>query len=346
MRGLLRRGAAAGLAVAIMWTSALFGAPVASAAPGKFPGADAAISTETSSSNPDAPESTPGAPTNSTSYPLSGEDFSLTVSPTRLAILSDQLAAAHQFLVINQGQSPLDVVVQKRNFVGSPDGSLTFQDEAPWSASEWVTVTPTDFRVEPGTAQTITVTVDVPVEPETGDHQVALVFLVPSGETDANIKINRGVATPIYLTVPGPIDNSATIGNLVVPGFATGGPIDINATVTNTGTVHRDFRDGAPLTVDTAGDAAPFPDFTVIRGSVRDISTTWEPPLMCICHPSITFVNADGTVQTVTARVIVFPLHLLIIAMGVLALIALLVYVRKRKPAPRHGIETGRSDDT
>jgi hypothetical protein len=275
----------------------------------------------------DPPAPTGDTPTNSTSYRPALTEFSLTVSPTRLVVGPADIRSTPEVLVVNRGQVPVEVNVQQRDFTGGTDGSLVFQKHAPYSASSWVSVSPTKFRVAPGAAQHVSASITVPSGPEPGDHQVALVFLVPAGHTSANIKINRGVATPMYITVPGPTDDSASITDLTGAGFVLGGgTVDLTAKVHNNGTVHRDFRAETRLTVDASGTPSAFPDFTVIRSSTRDIATTWDPPLLCVCHPTVSFRNADGTVQTATVRVIVFPLYLLGILVG--ALLVLFVGLR------------------
>jgi archaellum component FlaG (FlaF/FlaG flagellin family) len=275
----------------------------------------------------------PSTPTVSTSYAPVPSEFALMVSPTRIAVAQADTGKPAQILVVNRGHSPVPVTAQERDFTGGADGSLAFQDKAPYSASEWVTVTPASFVIAPGATQVVTAAIVVAADPEPGDHQVAIVFLVPAGQTEANVKINRGVATPVYITVTGPTDDSASLSDLSAPGFTIGGGVDVSAKVHNTGTVHRDFRGATVLSVDAAGGDAAFPDFTVIRGATRDISTTWEPPLICVCHPRISFVNADGSVQTVVARVIVFPFHLLGILLVVLALIVLVVRRNRKRRA-------------
>jgi hypothetical protein len=275
----------------------------------------------------DPPAPTGDTPTNSTSYRPAPSEFSLTVSPTRLVVGPADIGSTPEILVVNRGHSPVEVDVQKRDFTGGADGSLVFQKHAQYSASSWVTVSPTTFRVAPGAAQKVTSSITVPPGPEPGDHQVALVFLVPAGQTSANIRINRGVATPVYITVPGPTDDSASITDLTATGFVLGGGIvDLTAKVHNNGTVHRDFRAETRLNLDASGSPSAFPDFTIVRGATRDIATTWDPPLLCVCHPTVSFRNADGSVQTATVRVIVFPLYLLGILVG--ALLVLFVGLR------------------
>lgn len=287
----------------------------------------------------EAPASEPGAPsgvspTNPTSYSPIPEDFSLTISPTRLVVSQTETDSVSEFLVVNRGRVAMPVTVQKRNFAGGSDGALLFQADAPYSAMEWVTIAPTNFVVEPGAAQVVTAAVAVGPDPEPGDHQVAVVFLVPAGRNGDNVSINRGMAAPVYVAAPGPVDNSTSVGEFTAPSFTTGGPVTISMTVDQTGTVHRDFRGATRLAVDSAGSSTPFPDFTVMRGSTRDISTVWDPPFMCVCHPAVSITAADGSVRTVSARVIVFPLDVFGIALAAALLLALGVVVWRRRRSP------------
>lgn len=286
----------------------------------------------------------PPPPSNSTTYQLSPDQFSLTISPTRLTVGPDDIARTAAIQVINTGQASVPVTVQKRNFTSGPDGSLLYQDDAPYGAAHWLTVSPETFQLAPGATQVVTADIAVPPSPEPGDHQVALVFLVPAGETTANVKINRGIATPVFVTVPGPTNNSVSISDLSAPGFALRGPVDISAVLQNTGTVHRDFRGDAPLTVNSAGSATTFPDFTVLRGAVRDVNTTWDPPLLCICHPTVTYTDAAGLPQSVTATVVVFPLDLLglLVVAAIIIVFALRWRRRRYQAAVRRAAEAVR----
>jgi hypothetical protein len=296
---------------------------VASAAPSPVP---------TSSDAESTTAATPaGSPSSSASYQRDPGDFSLTVSPTRLAISQRDIGSTQRVTLINRGQAALAVTVQKRNFTVGSDGSVKYQEDAPYAASSWVTVSPEQVLVEPGEAQVVTATVQAPKTYEPGDHQMALVFVVPAGRSAGNIKVNRGVGLPIYITAPGPVVDSVSLTGLAAPGFVSGGSVPITATVRNSGTVHHDFRKPSPLTVTGAGAAEPFPDFTVPRGSVRDVATTWDPPFLCICHPTVTMTSADGGVQSQTVRVTVFPWPWFAAGIGAVALVLLLVRTGRRR---------------
>lgn len=342
MSGFFRRGAVLGLCLLITVGTH---SPVSAAAPAPSAGPETAARGGAVATSPVSPLISTGTvqPSLSTSYSLVPQQFSLEVSPTRLVIGESDLAKVQYFQVVNRGQSPSSITVQKRDFVAKADGTLEYQRDAPYAASQWITVSPLTFTISPGQTQVVTAKVKVPENPDTGDHQVALVFLVPAGKTAANIKINRGVATPIFISVHGPQTNTVMLQGFQVKHFVTGGPVTLTAQVKNTGTVHRDFRGKSPLAVSTAGTVAPFPDFTVLRGAVRDVSSTWDPPLMCICHPSLSIQNADGTSSSISVQVVVFPLMLAIIVLAVLILLALFLYSRRRRSrrnGPRHELQT------
>ena len=296
---------------------------VASAAPTPDP-----ASPSFASANPGSPSSTPST---SVSYQRDQRNFSLSVIPARLAFGARDIGSTQQITLVNRGQAPLPVTVQKRNFTVGSDGSLRYQQDAPYAAASWVFVNPEQILVKPGEAQVVTATVKAPKAYEPGDHQVALVFEVPAAKSTGNIQINRGVGLPIYITAPGKVIDSVSLSGMAAPRFVAGGPVTITAKVTNSGTVHHDFRKPSPLTVTGPGTAEPFPDFTVPRDLVRNIATTWDPPFLCICHPSVTMTSANGGPQTQSVRVIVFPWHLLAILVGAVLLFLLLIRTRRRR---------------
>ena len=145
--------------------------------------------------------------------------FALSLTPTRVVVPASQLGQPQYVRVRNDGQESVRVDVGKRDFTQQPDGSLTFHEHAPYSASNWVQVDPPQFDLAPGKTAQIDVRVSVPDLPDAGDHQVVLVFLVAAPPGPENIRVNRGVGLPVFVTVPGPVDDSVVIENLRAPGF-------------------------------------------------------------------------------------------------------------------------------
>ena len=282
------------------------------------------------------------SPSTSTRHRLIADTFAITVSPARLVVGPDDLGSTQLVTVVNRGREPVSLTVEKRDFVGLPDGGMNYRPDAPYGAAAWVTVSPKVLDLDPGESQQVQATIDVPDQPEVGDHQVALIFLAPSAGS-GNVKVNRGIGAPLYVTVPGPVDDSVRLNGLTGPSWSFRGQPSLTASLTSTGTVHRDFRGPTALSVGTAGHQTRFNDFTVVRGADRVVDVGWDPPLLCVCRPTVTVTNAGQSPQTVSTRVVVLPWWLLA-GVGLVLVATSVVLVRRssRRSRSRSG---GRRDD-
>ncbi|WP_329089818.1 hypothetical protein [Streptosporangium sp. NBC_01469] len=283
------------------------------------------------------------------SGPAPNPDFSLTVSPARLAVGPEGIDDPQSFRVANRGRSPLDVAVGRANFTVDGTGRTAFERAAPGSAAGWLRVTPAGFRLAPGAERGVTVRIDPPPRPEPGGYQVALLFAVPADSGEGNLRVNRVIGTPIYLTLPGAIDTSLRVDDLTTSsGFATGGPIDFTATVDNTGTVHRDFLAPRGLKVVVNGYDVPFPDFTLPRRVGRTVTARWEnPPFMCVCRATVSVSGTGGT-STRSATLVILPLHFLGALLAVAVALYVLAWLLRRRFRTRvpgaHRASRGRDD--
>jgi len=258
-------------------------------------------------------------------------DFSLLVTPTRVIVPVGDRLHESTVEVRNQGRHPTEVVVMKKDVEVDPSGTLRLVDHAPYSAMEWVTVTPHQFLLQPGQRKQVTVKVDLPADPEPGDHHVGLVFVSPSGESDGNIRINRGIGIPVYVEVPGIVDRSVQLLGFTAPRFAVRGPVTFSAALRHTGTAHRDFRGDRRLAVEVAGRQLDVPDFTVMRGATRELTVQWDdPPWFCLCKATLTVPDLNGRMQRQSVEVVIVPLHLIGAALALLTSAAI-VYVGWRR---------------
>ncbi|WP_154676893.1 fimbrial biogenesis chaperone [Parafrankia discariae] len=260
--------------------------------------------------------------------------FSLSVSPTRMIVAPEDTDQDQKFVVTNSGTEPLELEVKRAGFTANRDGALTLvKEKTEFSAVDWLTVSPVRFQLAPGARQTVLSHIAMPTHPEPGDHHVALLFTVPAAKDGSGVRLNRGIAAPLYITAPGRIDDSVRAIGLHTPSFALRGPIDLTAAFTSTGTVHRDFRGpGGVLKAHVDGREVAFPDFTVGRGADREVTARWaDPPLMCLCRVTVTVPGAAGKPQEMTATILVFPVHLAVAALAALAALAGLgLLVRRR----------------
>jgi hypothetical protein len=270
----------------------------------------------------------PGAAARAADPPL--VPFSLTLAPTRLIVPATGRASTQIITLTNNGATMVPVTAVRYDFVQAPDGAIQFVPARQHSAAAWLTVTPSSFVLAPGHRQQIQVRIAIPPDPDPGEHQVGLVFSVPGGQSENNIAINRGVGTQLLISVPGPIVHRVALTGLKVPRFVDGRSAQLTATISNTGTVHRDYLGAAPLHAYIQGTQVTFPDFTVLRGSSRVISTRAQHlPLLCVCR--VTVSSDDGTGRTIglSRRLIVFPLRA---AIGMLLLtIAVILLLRRSR---------------
>jgi hypothetical protein len=290
----------------------------------------------------------PAAPAMSTDGDPVRSGFSLTVSPTRLVVPAGAIHDEHSVQVLNQGSEPLHIRVDRRDFAQRPDGSLAFGPGAPYAASNWVRASPERFTLAPGTAKKVRIRIAVPPQPDVGEHQVALVFLALADDEAADIRLNRGIGTPVYISVPGPVDDSVRIDELRAPAFALGGSIALGATVHSLGTVHRDFRGSQQLAVRAGDRLVHFPDFTVVRGATREVTAVWsDPPLACVCHARLMVSDADGGARQVAVRIVIVPLHLIgaLLALTLMALVIPRFVVRRYRARVRAAVEAARAAD-
>jgi hypothetical protein len=236
--------------------------------------------------------------------------FSLTVSPARLVIPVGETARTQTFSVANTGLQPLHVVVGLGEFSQAPDGKITFRPSGPLSAATWVQAAPTSFDLSPGERQPVEVMVSIPPDPEPGERQVGLTFVVPAELPRSNIALNRGIGVPLLIQVPGIVVHRIEFGPLEGPWLAIGGPVSMRLSVRNRGNVHRDYIEPDNLVAAASnGDQITFPSFTVLRASTRVVESTWaHPPLFCICRIIVRSDDGRGHEIVASARIIVFPL--------------------------------------
>jgi hypothetical protein len=269
--------------------------------------------------------------------PDTGARFSLTVSPGRVVIPQGATHQETSFQVSNSGGENLDLVVATSELSQLPDGSVIFNRPTPGSAASWVVATPRTFSLQPGQTQMVQVTIDIPVQPDPGDHQVGLTFLVPVKGSGGTVNINRGIGTQLLIAVPGPIVHGVLLPGLSAPWFSDGGPVPLTLTVRNQGTVHEDYYAPNGILGSASGGRVTFSDFSVLRQTTRTVRGEWDnPPLLCWCSVRAYGDDGNGTTMSASTRVLVFPFRLLIgLIVAMVGLYLARSEIRNRRSAAR-----------
>ncbi len=246
--------------------------------------------------------------------------FSLTISPARLVVPPRAGVVRETVTAHNTGEAGLDLRVVLSGFRQQPNGAIVFGRPGVTTKASWVSVRPDSFHLEAGEQQPVRLRIDVPRDAEPGDHSIGVVFLVPAETSADNVTVDRGIGTQLLVRAPGPVVRDVGITDLDLPGFSTGGQVDLTATVRNAGTVHEDFI--APenrIIAQAQGQRLPFPNATVLADTTRTLTTQWtDPPLLCHCRVTVALPNGHGGTSTVSASVWIFPLYQ---ALGALLLI-------------------------
>ena len=165
-----------------------------------------------------------------------------------------------------------------------PDGSQAYAppSRSPFSASSWIAVVPARFAGSPTRTQPVQYRVRVPANAEPGDHLASLtVQRLPAGGGSTAAPV-EAISVRLTIRVPGRADPAARIVDLDVPGVADGGPVDVGATVRNTGNVTLDFDRAdrgrvAILDGDDAETTLPFAG-VLFPGQTRRFELAWESP--------------------------------------------------------------------
>ncbi|MEX0972080.1 MAG: hypothetical protein WDZ46_02330 [Solirubrobacterales bacterium] len=261
--------------------------------------------------------------------PAASAKFS--VFPTTLeARAKPGTVASGVFNVRMEGESARRFVVGAQDLVPQPDGSLAVarQSGSPFSASRWVSLTPSRFPGLPSRVQPVEYAVRVPPRAEPGDHLASLtVTRLPRGGASTTVPA-QAVSVRLRLRVAGRIERSARVAALDAPRIAAGNPVSVVAEVVNTGNVRLDFDRAASglLTILDGSEREARLSFagTVYPGQRRPFELSWDQaPLFGDFHAVATVDAGNGKRVRDSASILVLPWR----QIGALLLIALAAIV-------------------
>lgn len=178
-----------------------------------------------------------GAPSDAGKVDQTRSRFSYQVEPGQ--VIQDE------YLVSNSGSTSADVTVYATDAYNLANGDFGLLDSnlEPQDVGTWVTLDGGAKRVSltlaPGESKVIPFTVSVPADASPGDHAGGMII---SSLTDsAQVKLDRRIATRLYLRVKGDVTALMTVSSIAadyVPSFNPfAGTVNITFTLTNNGNV-------------------------------------------------------------------------------------------------------------
>lgn len=238
--------------------------------------------------------------------------------------------------VTNPSDVALSLQVETENFTGGDGGTVEYApDGARFGLLSWMSVDKTPFTLGPGQKKEVPFTITVPENAEVGGHYGTILFRA-SGAGEAGggsaIGVSGRIGSIILVSVPGDAKKSGSLVGVSAPGFVQYGPLSLNATYKNTGSVHYVTKGTATFTGLFGRREVPFEEKTILPDVQRDtaakLDKTW---LIGPVFMKATLEAGDGTTQTLSATTFAFPVIPGVVTLAVILALAFLVRTAKKK---------------
>lgn len=178
--------------------------------------------------------------------------------------------------VENTSDKPMDIGVEVKGYGMSATQDFIVlepkEDSNPYTARELLAVSPTNFHLEPGNSQVITVTAKIPSGIGNGGRY-AIVFIHTTPAKDVMVATITAVAARVLLTISGSnLDTNSKITDVSIGKTASQEPAGVMVTVANNGNYHykpqlqAKLRNGDKVVATTSLVA---PDWPIIPGYSR-----------------------------------------------------------------------------
>ncbi len=270
----------------------------------------------------------------------------LSAIPPRLEVLVNPDSAITQVIKVrNESSETKTIKVSLRDFVvGNDKGTPNFVDDTQdisnnrWAASAWIQVSPTSLNLKPGEMKSLTLTVLPPANALPGGHYAAVVYSPDSfaslNTTGASIQTNVG--TLVYVTIPGDINQKASVQSFTAPKFSEFGPIDFKATVKNSSDIH--IQPKGSITVNNwfgrEIDKLQISETNIFPNTTRDFANTLNKKWLFgryRAYLGAEYGSAGGLIEA-TLFFWVIPWRLIILIVAGITIITALVFISKNKP--------------
>lgn len=221
---------------------------------------------------------------------LAQETFrTYTISPPTVSQKLDPGQTAEGILkVINDTDHDLTFTTVIKDFIVEdtigtpvflPNNSLLNK----YSGAAWIGVTPNAFTIKSRAKQELNYYIQVPKNARPGGHYVAVLY---SPATNVKVEntgatVNTQAGSLFYITVNGPIKESATVSKFFANNFQEYGPVNILSQIKNFGDLH--IKPAGYITVsDMLGRKAilPLSEYNIFPQAARDYENQFGGHLM------------------------------------------------------------------
>jgi len=262
-----------------------------------------------------------------------------TVSPLVFELSANPGDKLTQTLKVdNITNEPMNIAADLRNFVargeeGQP--GLTTEDTS-FSLASWMEVTPAEGVIPAKGSQTFKLTISAPLNAEPGGHFGSVVFKTKPSTGEGNIAVVQEIGALVLLKVAGEVKESANIESFSVkPGFSENGPFNFELRLKNSGNVHYKPIINITVTNMFGKEVARLQvdGRNVLPDSIRKFTAQFEKKWLWGRHTATATVVYGSTNQVLVAQTKfwAFPVKAGLITLGVIAVLAILGYLGRRR---------------
>lgn len=230
----------------------------------------------------------------------------LTIQPIKVSqTLSPGANVSGAIALTNASDGDVEVEVKIEDFIPTA-GEATFQfvgrTEGVTSVRDWVEIDgPTKFAFKKGETKNVAYTIRAPKDAQPGSHFGVLFFKATNAaDVDAQIKVGTQVGVLVFVTIPGDYRQEGSIRDLAVPGFVTGGPIEMELSFENTGTVYFEPKGEIKVTnmFGNQVGSVPIEGYAVLPTGLRTMNFNWavSGPMIGRYVATATVLDPEGKV--------------------------------------------------
>lgn len=250
-----------------------------------------------------------------------------------------------RFTYDGDGATPANAHATVLDHRRGPDGSVSQPpaESTPFSAANWITVTPPSLELQPGATETVRYRVQVPADAAPGDYNAELLVETdpPGTRTGIRLVVNvpgeprRQTTLVSFAARPEPM-HFLSYGIITHLPVYDGGPIQLQAQAENHGNFIASVAGTVEL-IDQFGRGVgrvELPPDQVLPGDVGAFSVTWPSPPPFGYFAARLRLEADGPPLEAETRLLVVPWQQLVAALLALVALRLLLGERFTLPVP------------
>lgn len=259
--------------------------------------------------------------------------------------------------IINESNTALTFNVNVQDYVvtdtnGTPQILAPNTLNSKYSGAAWIGITPSTFTVKPGATQTLNYFIQAPFNAKPGGHYSAIVYtpVINKTENQTGGSVNTQIGSLFYVTINGPVKESASVSKFFANSFQEYGPVKILTQIKNFGDLHI-----APKgTITVSGlffkQSQSLPDHNIFPETARDFENSFGNTFM-VGRYKAEFLGTYGTNNNLplvaTLYFWVFPWKItVIIILIIIALVLGSQYMKKKKKTDPKPSSEPKKDDS